>query len=57
MWSITVPLVYVAVTQLLIRSHEGFVSVVGPGSVLADAVGVGVGFTGVGVLVDSVFDG
>jgi hypothetical protein len=57
MWSITVPRVYVAVTQLLIRSQEGFVAVVGPGSALTDAVGVGVDFTGIGVLVVLVVDG
>lgn len=56
MWSITVPGGYVAVTQLLIRSQEGFVAVVRLGSTLTDAVGVGVDF-GVDVLVRSLFDG
>ena len=57
MWSITVPGGYVAVTQLLIRSQEGFVSAVGLGSTPIDAVGVGVDFGGVDVLVGSVFGG
>ena len=47
---------YVAVTQLLIRSKGAFVAVVGPCSMLTDAVGVCVDFTGAGVLVGSVFD-
>lgn len=45
-----------AVTQLLIRFQEAFLAVVGPGSMLTDAVGVDVDFTGAGVLVDSVFE-
>lgn len=46
-----------AVTQLLIRFQEAFVAGVGSRSMFTDAVGVGVGFTGVDALVGSVFDG
>jgi hypothetical protein len=57
MWSITVSGGYVAVTQVLIRFQGAFVAVVGPGSMLTAAVGVGVGVTSAGVIVGSVFDG
>ena len=56
MWSITVAGGYVAVTQVVIRFQEAFAAVVG-GSMLTDAVGVGIDFTGAGVLIGSVFDG